>query len=88
VFVIGIQAEFWWKLHARKRGHDARNPQDREPDSKRYSTFCWSSGQVREDDAILVSRLGQRSLDRMLPIHLACGAGSARLAQHLLIPEV
>jgi hypothetical protein len=40
----------------------------REPDSERYSTLCWSSGQVRKNDAILVGSLGQHSLDRMLPI--------------------
>ena len=57
-----------WKLHARERGHYSRNDQDREPNSERYSAFCWPSGQVRENDAILVGRLGQRSLDRMLPI--------------------
>ena len=57
-----------WKLHARERGHGGRNAQDREADRERNSTLCWSSGQVRENDAILVSRLGQRSLDRMLPI--------------------
>jgi hypothetical protein len=32
---------------------------------ERDSTFCRSSGQVREDDAILFSRLSQRSLPEL-----------------------
>jgi hypothetical protein len=70
-----------WKRHACERGHNGRNAQEREGDRERESTLCPSGGQVRKDDDILVSRLGQRSLDRMLPIplpiNLACRAGSA-----------
>jgi len=49
----------------------ARNPMERRFLDRRVgarerdSTFCRSSGQVREDDAVLVSRLGQRSLPEL-----------------------
>ena len=67
VLVIGIQAAFSGSCTL-ENGATTPAMISREPDSERYSTLCWSSGQVRKNDAILVGSLGQHSLDRMLPI--------------------
>jgi hypothetical protein len=51
-----------WKLHSSERDHNRPSAQEREGDRERDSTFGLSSGQVRQDDIMLVSWLVQRTL--------------------------